>query len=54
MQKLFPMFSSQKHLNSVAQETRQVTLRFPLFTTPEADIAVHTAFGQKGADLGMT
>ena len=43
MQKLFPRFSSQKCLNSVAQETRQVTLRFPLFTAPEADIAMHTA-----------
>ena len=41
--KLFSRFSSQKRLNSVAQETRQVPLRFPLLATPEADIAVHTA-----------
>jgi hypothetical protein len=43
MQKFFPRFSSQKRLNNVAQESRQVTLRFPLFTSSEADIAIHTA-----------
>ena len=42
-QKFFPRFSSQKRLNSLAQETRQVTLRFPLSTTTEADIAVYAA-----------
>src|SRR5215468_10440408 len=40
MQKLLPRFSSQKRLNSIAQETRQVTLRFPLSTAAKADITV--------------
>jgi hypothetical protein len=41
--KLLPRFASQKCLNSVAQKTRQVILRFPLSTAGEADLAVHTA-----------
>jgi hypothetical protein len=43
MQKLFSRFLSQKRLNSMAQETRQVILRFPLFTAAEADLAVPSA-----------
>ena len=43
MQKLLHRFSSQKRLNSIAQETRQVTLRFPLSTAAKADITVHAA-----------
>ena len=43
IQKFLLRFLHQKGLNSVAQETRQVTLRFPLSTAAEADIAMHTA-----------
>jgi hypothetical protein len=43
IQKLLPRFLSQKRLNSLARGTPQVTLRFPLSTAAEADIAMHTA-----------
>ena len=41
--KILSQVFEQKRLNSVAQATRQVALRFPLSTAAEADIAVHTA-----------